>query len=628
MIPRFKPELGLAELAALFDPSAGAVARFEAAFAHTFGARHALAFPYGRSALWAMLRALDLRGAEVVMPAYTCVVVAHAAVLSGNTPRFVDITLHDYNMDLDQLAAAMNERTRVVLATHLFGYPMNVDRVAEVVRDAERRFGHKIWVIQDCAHSFGATWRGAPVGNAGDAGLYALNISKMMTSVFGGVLTFTDDELAGRVRTWRDDHFGPASAQKALMRRIYLLATAAAFDERVYGVVNWLQEETPLLNTLTKAYHLDEQVRFPPDHQERMLDVEARVGLAQLRKYPEMVRRRRDNAMYYGEHLPRLPGVVQPPLVDGATYSHYVVRVPDRAAALRGAARAGVNLGELIQYSVPHLKSYARYAGGQEFPNSLLCSRVTVNLPIHPSLTRVQRAQVVEVIRSLAPVVSLPAVEQCAAGGVRRMAEADVPQVIAIHEESWRSSELSVKLGRRFLQAFYEHVVTSSHACPYVYTLGDQIVGYCVGYSDYSAFNADFSRRYRWTIGASLIKRMLVRRVTPSDLLNLLTDGRKMRAVSVRTYHLGAMALAPAFKRTRQGSQAMRAVTGAALTDLERRGAPSCWGVCDQDNHPMRGLFQRLGFDEIDVVSYSGRSVVIYEKSFAVSPQIAAEETA
>src|SRR5712691_11257761 len=122
MIPRFKPWLRALELTAVLRPAGDAVGAFETAFARALQAGHALAFPYGRSALWAFYKALGIAGAEVVMPAYTCSVVAHATVLSGNVPRFVDICLDDYNMDLTHVERVLTSRTRAVIATHLFGY--------------------------------------------------------------------------------------------------------------------------------------------------------------------------------------------------------------------------------------------------------------------------------------------------------------------------------------------------------------------------------------------------------------------------------------------------------------------------------------------------------------------------
>ena len=388
MIPRFKPWLGMPEVKALFRRNAGAVEHFEREFARSFEAVDAVAFPYGRSALWAFLQAVGVQDAEVIMPAYTCSVVAHAITLSGNTPQFVDIRLFDYNMDLDLLPKAINQRTRAIVVTHLFGYPLDLDRLESMVAHAESRYGHKIWVIQDCAHSFGASWKGRMVGTSGDVALYALNISKMMTAIFGGILTFQDKQLAQKIRAWRDERFKRPSWFKSWKRRAYLLAAMAAFNEKIYGLTWWLQEKTPLLNRLTKSYHLDDKIHFPPDALEHMLDLEAAVGLEQLKKYPEIIRRRRTAAKWYDENLEKPEGWEFPPIVEGATYSHYVVRVPDRKRVVDAMAAKGIHFGELIQYSVPELREYASLLDdkGQCCLASQESSSNTVNIPIHPQV--------------------------------------------------------------------------------------------------------------------------------------------------------------------------------------------------------------------------------------------------
>jgi perosamine synthetase len=402
MIPRLKPAFDGAELAAaLRTASADDVPAFERAFAATFEAAEAVAFPYGRTALKALLHALELKDAEVIAPSYTCVVVQHATLLSGNVPVFVDNTLTDYNMDLDRLTAAITPRTGAILATHLFGFPLDLDRFRAIVADAEQRFGRKIWIIQDCAHAFGARWKGRLVCNDGDAALFGLNISKMLSSIFGGMLTFSDRALASKVRAWRDQHLVPGTAVKSAQRLAYLLATYPAFERGPYGLVHFLQYRTPLLDRLTRAYHLDDEVRFPPDADEQMLPIEARVGQAQLRKHDWIVQRRRALAARYTAGLAGVPGWTLPPMVDGATYSHYPVRVPDRQAAVDHFAARGVHLGEVVEYSVAHLRAYTGYAAGHEFPNSLHCSAHMVNLPIHPQLRDADADRVIAIAREI-----------------------------------------------------------------------------------------------------------------------------------------------------------------------------------------------------------------------------------
>jgi len=398
MIPRFKPYLGLEELLSLFRRDSNAVACFEESFARKLEAPQAIAFPYGRSALWAFFKSMGMENTEIIQPAYTCDVVAHATVLSGNIPRFVDIILRDYNMALDQVAEAINEKTRAIIATHLFGYPLDLDTLNEIVGAAQARYGHKIWIIQDCAHSFGARWQGELVCNAGDVSLFGLNISKSITSIFGGMLTIRDNVLANRIRSWRDAHFQSPSLAKSLRRRLYLFAVYPAFAKSLYRFVYWLQEATPFLNSLTKTYHLDEKIHFPPDYLDQMLGVEARVGLAQLHKYDDILRLRRENALFYDGQLKNIPGLDLPPLVDGATYSHYVIRVNDRQRIMKEMARRGIQIGQLIEYSVPHMDMYKEYSTMDKCPNSLLCSQHTINLPVYAGLRESDRQKVAKAL--------------------------------------------------------------------------------------------------------------------------------------------------------------------------------------------------------------------------------------
>lgn len=380
MIPRFKPDLGWAEICALFRPNRGAVERFEKEFAKAFQAVDAVAFPYGRSAQWAFFKAMGIENAEIIMPAYTCSVVAHAVTLSGNTPRFIDITLDDYNMDLDAAEAAISEKTRAIIATHTFGYPQDLDRLEAMVKRAEDRYGHKIWLMQDCCHAFGAEWKGRMIGTSGDVAVYAFNISKLMTSVFGGMLTFQNKSLAEKVRTWRNYNFKPPSMAKEFRRRFYLLAVYIAFQKRFYKWVWWLQTKTSLLDRWTRAYHLDEKIHFPSDHLENMTNFEAEVGRAQLKKYPSFIALRRGLVLNYDKQLQGITGWTLPPVVTGATYSHYTVRVPNRGTVILDYARKGIHLGELIQYSIPELRPYCD--SSLNHSNAGIASAQTINFPL------------------------------------------------------------------------------------------------------------------------------------------------------------------------------------------------------------------------------------------------------
>jgi len=107
--------------------------------------------------------------------------------------------------------------------------------------------------------------------------------------------------------------------------------------------------------------------------------------MVQLGKYPQIKQRRQQIAEYYNQQLQGVEGIELPPIINGATYSHYVPRVQNRREVMERMRKEGIQLGQLIEYSVPHMEAYRRYKDG-EFPNSYLCSQTTINLANYPAL--------------------------------------------------------------------------------------------------------------------------------------------------------------------------------------------------------------------------------------------------
>jgi len=388
VIPRLKPHLGKKEFFALFQYKPDAVTQFEAEFARTFEAQQAIAFPYGRSALWAFFKALNIENAEIIMPAYTCVVVAHAIVFSGNIPCFVDITLDNYNMDLNQVELAINEHTRAVVATHLFGYPLDVDRLNEIVQLAEKRYGHKIWVIQDCAHSFGSRWQGQLTCKAGDIALFGLNTAKYLTALGGGMLTTDNSELATRIRQCCAQTFLNRQAWRNWERRVYFLATKMAFSRPGYSFTHWLEHNTHVLDRFVRYYD-EHKIDLPQDFQRNLTTVEASVGQVQLTRLKDFEERRRAIAQQYYIALHGLRHLSIPPWQEGATYSHFVALLApelDRTWYIGSMARAGIEIGYKLEYCIPYMGAYTSLCNYSPFSKGLNASRQIINLPISPTL--------------------------------------------------------------------------------------------------------------------------------------------------------------------------------------------------------------------------------------------------
>lgn len=376
MIPRLKADLGLREIAAaLAFWQKDAISRFEQNFAELMGQQHAVAFPYGRTGLLALLKSLKLQGKEIICPAYTCVVVQHAIVTAGFTPVMVDSQDSDFNMDWGLVETASNENTSAVIATSIFGLPVDLDAI-----DEYKKRHPNVRIIQDCAHSFAAEWQGRPVQQAGDAAIFGLNISKVMTSIYGGMVTTDDPALANALKATRQEILTPARPGKTIARLLYLIATIIAFWRPVYGLVNRL-ERSGLLDRFVKYY--DESIiDMPTDYLEQITELEARVGIAQCRKYPKIISHRQKLAQIYFATLKEAEGLRLPPNISGATYSHFVIRSSNAKQLIQKALAKGIQLGELIDYDVSEMSSYKTYPyfgdkKAKAWPDNV------INLPVH-----------------------------------------------------------------------------------------------------------------------------------------------------------------------------------------------------------------------------------------------------
>ncbi len=167
------------------------VPRFEREFAAFQHCAHGISAFNGTVTLEMLLEAMGIgHGDEVIVPAISFISSATAVSRVGATPVFVDIEPHTFHIDPERVAAAINVRTRAIMAVHFGGAVADMDRLQEF----------DVPVIEDAAHAHGSEWRGRRAGSLGLAGSFSFQNSKVMTAGEGGILTTSDDDLADRLR--------------------------------------------------------------------------------------------------------------------------------------------------------------------------------------------------------------------------------------------------------------------------------------------------------------------------------------------------------------------------------------------------------------------------------------------
>jgi len=143
---------------------------FEEEFARHIGTKFALGTSHGRTALYLGLRAIDVREREVIIPAFICTVVRHAIVAAGGIPRFVDIDIENFTYDVSELRNKISERTKAIILVHYFGrVARNLKQIIQVAKESN------IALIEDCAHSLGAEYKGKRIGAFGDLSIFFAN---------------------------------------------------------------------------------------------------------------------------------------------------------------------------------------------------------------------------------------------------------------------------------------------------------------------------------------------------------------------------------------------------------------------------------------------------------------------
>lgn len=400
MTRKTRPHLDVLDLLSILRP--GATRReFEEAVATRAGAQYGLAFAYGHAGFFALLKALRLTQAEIIVPAYTCRLVPDVVVTTGNIPVFADIDLADYNMDLSALKSAITTKTKAIVATYMFGYPTNIDAIREIANNEQ------IVIVEDAAQAFLGSTCGLG-GLRGDVGLFSFGPGKPLFTLRGGVIVTNNAKFYEKLKSYRDremNHLPPKQWAKrwAFLMIHYLLSKDSIYDltwrlhlskDTIYNLASRLR--------LAKKGHQDSTSLLAGDYATRYADFQARMGLTQLRKLDFILSRHRALAKLYGEILPEIPGLTPAPIVDGASYSLYTVRVKDRdAIGFTQKMRAkGIETGHTFNYALPNLKEYRPYARGL-YPYAEQAGREVVNLPAHTDLTEKQVHYIADSIRQV-----------------------------------------------------------------------------------------------------------------------------------------------------------------------------------------------------------------------------------
>ncbi len=327
------------------------VGQFEVEFAEYTGSKYGIACNSGTDALYLGLRALGVsHGDEVITTPFTFFASAEVISMVGAKPVFVDIEADSFNLNLDQLDAAITDRTRAILPVHLFGRPIDMSRLMAIAT------AHKLYVIEDCAQATGATWKGQKVGSFGDVGCFSYYPTKNLGGCGdGGMVTTNNLAIAEQIQILRDH----GSVRRYSHSQIGINSRLDAIQAAILRV---------------KLPHLDRWNHL-------------RGAIADR----------------YDQFLKHVPGVITPPHCPGSVWNQYTIRLVERD---RDAVQ--VNLREqgvitTTYYPLPlHLQEvyeHLGYAQGSFPVAETVCTQV-LSLPMFPELSELQQVAVVDALKN------------------------------------------------------------------------------------------------------------------------------------------------------------------------------------------------------------------------------------
>lgn len=352
MIPINQPKIGEEEVEAVvkvlrngpLTNALGAgpmVTQFEGKFADFAGTKHAIAVNTGTAALHSAVLAAGVKhGDEVILPSFTFVATAEAVALAGGKPVFTDIDPQTYNIAPATIEKAVTRKTKAILPVDLYGLPADIKPIRKIAVE------HGLVVVEDSAQAHGATCDGSPSGAFADAACWSLYASKNITAGEGGLTTTSSDEMAEKLRMIR-----------------------------THG------EKSKYVSLILGCNY-------------RMSEVQAAIGLAQLKKLPVFVAKRHRNARKLTDLLAETDRLQLPYEPKGKKHSWYLytVRLKNAAEKERNKIVAELNnkgIGAEVYYKNPvHLMPFYRGSfGKRELPETEKAAKQVFSLPIHPGVT-------------------------------------------------------------------------------------------------------------------------------------------------------------------------------------------------------------------------------------------------
>ena len=312
--------------------------------------RYAVGVANGTDALLLALRACGIKaGDEVITTPFTFIATAEVIALLNAIPVFVDICPDTFNIDCAQIAGKITRKTKAIIPVHLFGHPADMAPIMEIARK------HKLKVIEDCAQAFGAKYHSQKVGTIGDAGCFSFFPSKNLAGYGdGGMIITKNEEIAKQLKMLRNH------------------GSAVRYYHQIVG------------------------------HNSRLDEIQAAVIRVKLKKIGQFNEARRQNAAAYCAAINR-KDIILPSVASGCDHVYHQFTIRSKNRDTLAVALQEKSIASAIYYPVPLHRQEVflkLYNISVKLPQSEVCAREVLSLPMFPELNQEEISLIADVINN------------------------------------------------------------------------------------------------------------------------------------------------------------------------------------------------------------------------------------
>jgi len=322
----------------------GEVAKFEKQLGKYVGSNYCVAVNSGTAALHLAFSLFCIKGKEVILPSISFVSTAHAVIFNGGIPIFAEVDPDTLCLDPNDVEKKITKKTRLILPVHFGGIPCNLEKLGKICRQ------NNLQIIEDAAHAIGTRYKNKKIGSYGDAVCFSFHPVKNLAMPTGGAITL--------------------NKKNSSKLRINLLA------RRWCGITN---RKGPKYDVKELGWNF------------YMNEISATIGLIQLNKLEEMIKKRKGIAKRYSEEINE---PLKMPYNGDSSYHLYWIRVKNRDAFMKNMSLNKVETG--IHYLPIHKMSF--YKRKQKLPISDNIGKEIVSIPMHANLSNAKVSKIIRLV--------------------------------------------------------------------------------------------------------------------------------------------------------------------------------------------------------------------------------------